>query len=292
MHEKTAKSILSAENGMNIYRGCTHGCIYCDARSSCYQMNHQFEDIEVKINAPELLEKALKSKRKKCMIGTGAMSDPYLHIEENLGLTRKCLEIIDYYGFGLSIQTKSDRILRDLDLLKSIHKKSKCVVQMTMTTYDEELCKIIEPHVCTTKRRAEVLNIMKEEGIPTICWLTPILPYINDTEENIKGILDYCIEAKVYGILYFDVGMTLRDGDRQYYYRKLDEHFPGLKNTYIKKFGSAYQVPSPKRKQLNELIKQQCSKNNIVCNTNQLFEYMHLYEDKQAGEQLSLFDLF
>lgn len=292
MHEKTAKSILSAENGMNIYRGCTHGCIYCDARSSCYQMNHPFEDIEVKINAPELLEKALKSKRKKCMIGTGAMSDPYLHIEENLGLTRKCLEIIDYYGFGLSIQTKSDRILRDLDLLKSIHKKSKCVVQMTMTTYDEELCKIIEPHVCTTKRRAEVLNIMKEEGIPTICWLTPILPYINDTEENIKGILDYCIEAKVYGILYFDVGMTLRDGDRQYYYRKLDEHFPGLKNTYIKKFGSAYQVPSPKWKQLNELIKQQCSKNNIVCNTNQLFEYMHLYEDKQAGEQLSLFDLF
>ncbi len=292
MHEKTAKSILSAENGMNIYRGCTHGCIYCDARSSCYQMNHPFEDIEVKINAPELLEKALKSKRKKCMIGTGAMSDPYLHIEENLGLTRKCLEIIDYYGFGLSIQTKSDRILRDLDLLKSIHKKSKCVVQMTMTTYDEELCKIIEPHVCTTKRRAEVLNIMKEEGIPTICWLTPILPYINDTEENIEGILDYCIEAKVYGILYFDVGMTLRDGDRQYYYRKLDEHFPGLKNTYIKKFGSAYQVPSPKRKQLNELIKQQCSKNNIVCNTNQLFEYMHLYEDKQAGEQLSLFDLF
>lgn len=292
MHKKTAKSILSAENGMNIYRGCTHGCIYCDARSSCYQMNHQFEDIEVKINAPELLEKALKSKRKKCMIGTGAMSDPYLHIEENLGLTRKCLEIIDYYGFGLSIQTKSDRILRDLDLLKSIHKKSKCVVQMTMTTYDEELCKIIEPHVCTTKRRAEVLNIMKEEGIPTICWLTPILPYINDTDENIEGILDYCIEAKVYGILYFDVGMTLRDGDRQYYYWKLDEHFPGLKNTYIKKFGSAYQVPSPKRKQLNELIKQQCSKNNIVCNTNQLFEYMHLYEDKQAGEQLSLFDLF
>lgn len=139
MHEKTAKSILSAENGMNIYRSCTHGCIYCDARSSCYQMHHQFEDIEVKINAPELLEKALKSKRKKCMIGTGAMSDPYLHIEENLGLTRKCLEIIDYYGFGLSIQTKSDRILRDLDLLKSIHKKSKCVVQMTMTTYDEKL---------------------------------------------------------------------------------------------------------------------------------------------------------
>lgn len=292
MHEKNAKSILSAQNGMNIYRGCTHGCIYCDARSSCYQMDHDFEDIEVKINAPELLERALKSKRKKCMIGTGAMSDPYLHAEEKLGLTRRCLELIDYYGFGLSIQTKSDRILRDLDLLKSIHRKSKCVVQMTMTTYDEELCKVIEPNVCTTKRRAEVLNIMREEGIPTICWLTPILPYINDTEENIRGILNYCIEAKVYGILFFDIGVTLRDGDREYFYRKLDEHLPGLKRTYIKKFGSAYEVPSPQRKQLKEIIEQTCKEQGMVCNTKQLFEYMHLYEDKQAGEQLSLFDIY
>ena len=292
MHEKIAKSILSARNGMNIYRGCTHGCIYCDARSNCYQMDHEFEDIEVKINAPELLEKALKSKRKKCMIGTGAMSDPYLHIEEQLGLTRRCLELIEYYGYGLAIQTKSDRILRDLDLLKSIHRKSKCVVQITMTTYDDELCKVIEPHVCTTKRRAEVLNIMKEEGIPTICWMTPILPYINDTEENIRGILDYCIEAKVYGILFFDIGVTLRDGDRQYFYRKLDEHFPGLKETYIRKFGSAYEVPSPNRNYLKELVRQECKKQGIVCDANQLFEYMHLYEDKQAGEQLSLFDFY
>ncbi|MBQ2801988.1 MAG: radical SAM protein [Lachnospiraceae bacterium] len=290
MHEKIAKSILSARNGMNIYRGCTHGCIYCDARSTCYQMEHEFEDIEVKINAPELLEKILKGKRKKCMIGTGAMSDPYLHAEEKLGLTRKCLELIDYYGYGLSILTKSDRILRDLDLLKSIHRKSKCVVQMTMTTYHEELCKVIEPHVCTTKRRAEVLNIMREEGIPTICWMTPILPYINDTEENIRGILDYCIEARVYGILFFDIGVTLRDGDRQYFYRKLDEFFPGLKETYIRQFGSAYEVPSPNRNYLKELVRQECKKQGIVCDTNRLFEYMHLYEDKQAGEQLSLFD--
>ena len=131
MHEKQVKSILSAQNGMNLYRGCTHGCIYCDARSTCYQMDHAFEDIEVKSNAAELLEKALKSKRKKCMIGTGAMSDPYLHLEKRLCLTRRSLELIDYYGFGLSIQTKSDLILRDLDLLKSINRKTKCVVSMT-----------------------------------------------------------------------------------------------------------------------------------------------------------------
>ena len=116
MHEVEAKGILSAQNGMNIYRGCSHGCIYCDARSTCYQMDHPFEDIEVKINAPMLLEQALRKKRKRCMIGTGAMSDPYLHLEKKLGLTRRCIELIDAYGFGLTIQTKSDLILRDLDL--------------------------------------------------------------------------------------------------------------------------------------------------------------------------------
>ena len=276
---------------MNIYRGCSHGCIYCDARSTCYQMEHEFEDIEVKINAPQLLEQALKRKRKKCMIATGAMSDPYLHLEEKLCLTRQCLELIDYYGFGVSILTKSDLILRDLDLLKSIHRKSKCVVQMTMTTYDEELCKVLEPNVCTTKRRAEVLNIMKEEGIPTICWLTPILPYINDTPENIQGILDYCIQAKVYGILFFDIGVTLRDGDRQYFYHKLDQHFKGLKQTYMKEFGNAYEVPSPNRRNLIKLLQCESKKNGIVCDSQQLFEYMHSYEDKQAGIQLSLFDM-
>ena len=145
MHEIKAKGILSAQNGMNIYRGCTHGCIYCDARSTCYQMDHAFEDIEVKINAPELLE----------------------------------------------------------------------------------------PNVCTTARRIEVLNILKEEGIPTIVWMTPILPFINDTEENILSLLDECRKAGVYGIMTFGVGVTLRDGDRQYFYRKLDEHFPGMKERYI-----------------------------------------------------------
>ena len=147
MHFVEAKGILSSGNGMNLYRGCTHGCIYCDSRSKCYGFNHAFEDIEVKGNAPELLEKALRSKRKKCMIGTGAMCDPYMHCEEELELTRKCLEVIERYGYGVAIQTKSDRILRDLELLKRIHEKAKCVVQMTLTTYDETLCRIVEPNV-------------------------------------------------------------------------------------------------------------------------------------------------
>ena len=290
MHEVEAKHILSAQNGMNIYRGCSHGCIYCDARSTCYQMNHAFEDIEVKKNATELLESALRSKRKKCVIGTGAMCDPYLHIEKELRLTRRCLELIDEYGFGLAIQTKSDMILRDLDLLKSINRKSKCVVQMTLTTYDEDLCKIVEPNVCTTARRIEVLDIMREEGIPTVVWMTPILPFINDTQENILGLLEACRKTQVYGIIIFQLGLTLRDGDRQYYYAKLDQHFPGLKERYKRVYGNAYELPVPEQKELMKLIRQKCDESGIVCDEAKIFQCMHEYEDKQAGKQLTLFD--
>lgn len=289
MHNIYPKSILSPKNGMNLYRGCTHGCIYCDARSTCYQMDHVFEDIAVKINAPELLEQALRRKRNKCMIGTGAMSDPYLHAEKDLKLTRRCLELIEEYGFGLAIQTKSDLILRDLDLLKRINQKTKCVVQMTLTTYDENLCKILEPNVCTTKRRAEVLNILRDEGIPTICWMTPILPFLNDTEENIRGILNYCVEAKVYGIIQFGIGVTLRDGDRQYFYNKLDKHFPGVQEKYIEKYGNAYELPSPNQPHLLKVLTEECRKNNMVYEVGALFQYMAQFEDKQAGEQMTLF---
>ena len=291
MHEVYAKSILSAKNGMNLYRGCSHGCIYCDSRSTCYQMNHPFSDIEIKINAPELLEQALKKKRKRCMIGTGSMCDPYLHLEKEYELTRKCLALIDHYNFGVSLLTKSDLILRDLDLLKSIHRKSKCVVQMTITTYNEALCKIIEPNVCTTKRRFEVLNILKEEGIPTIVWMTPLLPFINDTRENIENILAGCVQANVYGILLFDIGLTLRDGNREYFYKNLDTYFPGLKEKYIASYGNAYEVASPNRKELLLLIQNTCKAHGIICDPAALFTYMNTYEDKQAGTQLSLFDL-
>ena len=292
MFEVNVKSILSAGNGMNLFRGCSHGCIYCDARSTCYQIHpdRPFEDIEIKKNAPQLLELALRRKRERCMIGTGGMSDPYIPLEKELGLTRRCLELIDEYGFGLAIQTKSDLILRDLDLLKSIHRKTKCVVQITLTTHDEALCRKLEPHVCTTKRRAEVLDILREEGIPTVCWMTPILPFINDTEENIHGILDYCIHAKTYGILTFGIGVTLRDGDRQYFYRKLDEHFPGMKQKYIQTYGNAYEIPSPSQASLMRLVRKACAQHGIENNTNRIFAYMNRFEDTLAGEQLSLFD--
>lgn len=290
MHYKEVKAILSPSNGMNLYRGCLHGCIYCDARSTCYNMQHDFEDIEVKANVVELLEKTLAHKRNKGMIGTGGMSDPYLHLEKELQHTRKCLEIIDRYEFGLAIQTKSDLILRDLDLLKHINEKTKCVVQMTLTTYDDELCKIIEPNVCVTSRRAEVLNIMRDNGIPTIVWMTPILPFINDTEENIRGLIQYCAEAKVYGILLWNMGVTLREGDREYFYQKLDEHFPGMKKRYINKYGNQYMLTSPNNDKLMSILRQECKKYGIVCDSNGLFEYMKRYETKVNIEQMSIFD--
>lgn len=288
MHKVNVKGILSAKNGMNIYRGCLHGCIYCDSRSLCYQMNHKFEDIEVKANAVGLLENTLRRKRNKCMIGTGAMSDPYMPIEEKLGNMRKCLEVIERYGFGVTMITKSTKVLRDLDLLKKINEKSKCVVQMTLTTYDEDLCRIVEPNVETTYEIFRALEILHDNGIPTVVWLCPILPFINDTEENIRGILDYCVRAKVKGIINFDMGVTLRDGNREYFYKKLDEHFPGLKEKYIRMYGNSYQLSSPNSRQLNMIYKSECIKNGIMCDVNECFEYLNKYEDKYGGEQISL----
>lgn len=288
MHFTDAKTILSAKNGMNIYRGCTHGCIYCDSRSDCYQINHVFEDIEVKQNVPELLEDALRRKRKPCMIGTGAMCDPYMHCEESLSHTRKCLEIIDKYGCGVAIQTKSDLILRDIDLLEQINRHSKAVVQMTLTTYDENLCRIIEPNVCTTHRRYEVLREFQKRGISTVVWLCPVLPYINDTEENLRGILDYCFDAGVVGIINFGFGVTLRSGNREYFYKKLDEHFPGMKERYKERFGDSYECSSDNSAKLWSMFKRECKSHGVMCEPNEIFAYLNEYPTQ--NEQLSLFD--
>lgn len=291
MHFVDVKGILSAKNGMNLYRGCSHGCIYCDSRSKCYHMEHAFEDIEVKANAIELLEQELKRKRKKCMIGTGSMTDPYIPIEEELGHVRKAMELVEQYGFGFSLITKSNRILRDIDLLKRINDKTKCVVQMTLTTFDEELCKKIEPNVCTTKERFEVLMKLKEAGIPTVVWFSPILPFLNDTEENVRGILNYCIEAGVKGIICFDMGVTLRDGNREYFYENLDRLFPGMKEKYIHTYGNQYVLSSPAGNELMKLFHGICEKHGILHNVNQVFAYINAFEEKCDYVQLSLLDI-
>ena len=242
MHFVNAKGILNGNGGycgMNIYRGCTHGCIYCDSRSRCYQFAHPFEDVEVKQNAPELLEKALKAKRKKCMIGT--------------------------------------------------NRSAKCVVQMTLTTYDDDLCRILEPHVCNTKRRIEVLEEMQKRGIPTIVWITPILPFINDTEENITSILNECVRAGVKGIIDFGMGLTLREGDREYYYAALDRYFPGMKERYIMQYGNSYEIPSPNARKLTEIFKKTCKAGGIMSSPDECFRFMNDLPEKYT--QMSIFDL-
>ncbi len=289
MHNVKAKSILSAKNGMNLYRGCVHGCIYCDSRSRCYHMDHDFEDIEIKENAIELLEGTLKRKRKKCMIGTGSMTDPYIPIESEIGNVRKALTLAYKYGFGFTLITKSNRVLRDIDLLKKINTQSKCVVQMTLTTYDEDLCKKLEPNVSTTKERFEALVKLRDAGIPTVVWLCPILPFINDTHENISRILDYCIEAKVYGVICFGMGVTLREGSREHFYTQLDRLFPQMKERYIATYGNQYMVNSFNNNELMKMFHDKCERNGIVHNNKKIFDYLSSFEEKLPDRQLSLF---
>ena len=287
MHYADYKTILSPKNGMNLYRGCTHGCIYCDSRSRCYQINHDFEDIEVKRDAARILDGQLRRKRKACVVGTGGMCDPYLHLESELRLTRECLELIERRGFGLAIHTKSDRILRDMDILRRINAKAKCVVQVTLTTYDEALCRLIEPEVSTSLERFRVLRAMRDEGIPTVVWLCPILPFINDTEENLRGILDYCVRAAVRGIVCFGFGVTLREGNREYFYARLDEKFPGVRQKYESRFGGAYVCDSPRQDSLMSVFRAECEKHGIAHRQDEVFAYMRRLEPKE--QQFALF---
>ena len=287
MHFVKAKTILSARNGMNLYRGCQHGCIYCDSRSRCYGMEHPFEDIEVKENALELLEAALRSKRKPCMIGTGSMSDPYMPLEKQLNMTRKSLELIEKYGFGATLITKSDLVLRDLPVLRRINGKTKAVVQMTLTTADEDLCRILEPNVATTARRAEVLKALQQAGIPTVVWMCPIVPFLNDTEENIRRIVNLCAGTGVKGIIHFGMGLTLREGNREYFYAQLDRHFPGLKERYIRTYGNAYELLSPDWRRLEQVFREECDRNGIWRDNDRIFRFLSEFEEK--SEQLSLF---
>lgn len=289
MHYAKAKTILSKNNGMNLYRGCTHGCIYCDSRSNVYNMKHDFEDIEIKENSIELLRKALQKKREKCMIGTGSMTDPYVPIEKDLKYVRKSLELIYRYGHGFTCITKSDLVLRDLDLLTKINNKAKAVVQITLSCTDDNISKIIEPNVISTNKRIKVLEKLDKEGIPSVVWLCPILPYITDTQENINEILEACVSTNVKGVICFGMGMTLRDGNREYYYKKLDEHFPGLKKKYQKRYADNYSIASPKNRELMSIFRDVTTKHDIMNNPNEIFRYLHTVPKKNKTYQSKLF---
>ena len=287
MHFVDAKSLLTRHNGMNLYRGCAHGCVYCDSRSKCYQFTHPFEDIEVKQNAPALLEDILKKRRRRIVLSTGSMSDPYQPCEAELQLTRRCLERIERYGFGASVITKSDLVLRDLELFDRIHRKAKAVLQMTLTVADDDLSRALEPNVCTTSRRYEVLKAFQRQGIPTVVWMTPILPFLTDTEENVRRILDYCFDAGVKGVVCFGMGLTLRDGNREYFYAALDRRFPGLSDEYRRHYGNAYEAASPNADKLLRIFHAECETHGVLHDPEACFRY--IADMPEQHEQLSLF---
>jgi DNA repair photolyase len=269
---------------MNIYKGCNHGCIYCDSRSDCYKVDN-FDEVRAKENALNIIERELKSKRRKGVIGTGAMSDPYNPLEKDYCLTKGALELIDKYRFGVSIATKSDLIIRDLHILKSIQVHSPVLAKVTITTYDDSLCKKIEPNAALSSKRFEAINELSNHGIFTGILLMPILPFLEDSEENIIGIINFAHESGA-KFIYPAFSVTLRQNQRDWYYKKLDEQFPDLKQKYITQFKNEYECRSPKAKTLWELFRKECEKFGILYNMDEIImAYKHEYEDIQ----LSLF---
>lgn len=269
---------------MNIYRGCCHGCIYCDSRSECYRIDN-FDVIRAKENALALINKELKSKKRTGVIGTGAMSDPYNPFEREYKLTRGALELINTYGFGVSLITKSDLIIRDIDILKKIKSHSPVLVKITITTCSDELCKKIEPNVAVSSKRFSAIKELSKNGVFAGILLMPVLPFLEDDEENIRSIVSQAYEngAK---FIFPAFGVTLRQNQRDWYYKKLDEKFPGIKQKYIKQFGNNYECYSPKAKQLWNIFKEDCERYGIVY---KMSDIIKAYKKGYEKDQLSLF---
>ena len=285
-----AKSIVSgyAENNnwfgnnynMNIYKGCCHGCIYCDSRSECYHVDN-FDQVRAKENALTLIYHDIKSKRKTGVIGTGAMSDPYNPFEKEYRLTRGALKIINEYGFGVSIATKSDLITRDIDLLKNIKEHSPVLAKITITTCDDELCRKIEPDAVPSSKRFAAIRQLSDNGIFTGVLMMPILPFIEDNEENISTIIHMAYEngAK---FIYPAFGMTLRQNQREWYFEKLDILFPGLKQKYLKLYADSYQCSSPDAARLKYVFKRECERLGLLYKMKDIIKaYKQGYYDKQ-----------
>lgn len=271
---------------MNIYKGCCHGCIYCDSRSECYRVEN-FDEVRAKENALALIERELKSKRRTGVVGTGAMSDPYNPFEKQYMLTRGALELINKYKFGSAIATKSNLVTRDIDILKSIQIHSPVIVKITITSFDDELCKKIEPNVAVSSKRFSAIKELSENELFAGILMMPILPFLEDNEENIKNIITSAHESGA-KFIYPAFGVTLRQNQRDWYYNKLDENFPGIKQKYINQFGNSYGCSSPNGNKLKQIFKALCKKYNMLYKMNDIIkEYKKGYDDKQ----LSIFDL-
>ena len=270
---------------MNLYKGCPFGCIYCDSRCEAYHIDN-FDEVRIKENAIEILEEELKSKGLKGVVSFGSLSDPYNKEEENLWLTRQALELILKYGFGVSIDTKSDLILRDIDLLKEIAKKNSVIIKISIITYDDELAKKIEPNVISSTRRFEVLKKLRKEGLYAGVLMTPVLPFLTDTEENILNMIVKSKECDA-KFIYTKMGMNLKTNQRDYYYNALDILYPGLKEDYIAVYGNKNFCNSLHYRHLMELYLKKCSENKILTDMDMIIE--DYKKEIPQNEQMSLF---
>ncbi|MEG0240751.1 SPL family radical SAM protein [Anaerorhabdus sp.] len=270
---------------MNIYRGCCHGCIYCDSRSDCYHVEN-FDEVRAKEDALRIIRDDLRRKKVRGVVGTGAMSDPYNPFEEKEQLTRHALELINAYGFGVEIATKSDLIVRDIDVLKEIKEHSPVLVNITITTMDDELCKIIEPNVCVSSKRFEALKKLSDAGINTGILLMPNLPWLTDSDENILELVKKAYECGV-KYIYSGFGVTLRMNQRDYFYNKLDQYFPGLKEKYQKKYRDNYSCAIPMVKTKCKMFTEACNKYGIIYDMKRI---VRDYQQPYKKSQLSIFD--
>lgn len=278
---KKPSSWFGVKYNMNIYRGCEHQCIYCDSRSECYRIEN-FHHVQVKVNAPALLRKELSKKRETGTIGTGAMSDPYTMAEKEYKLTRQALEIIAEFRYPLNIITKSNLILRDVEILQEIN-RIYAAVSFTLTTTDDALAKKIEPHAPLPSERLKAMGILSELGITTCVTMMPILPWIEDNKENILEIVK---KSHEYGAKHIvsGIGMTLRDRQRAYYYQRLQADFPGLKEKYEKRYGTNYSCSPQNSKVLKQVFNEACSKYGISTD-------MPSYHKKVSQVQMSFLDI-
>jgi DNA repair photolyase len=282
---RTPQGWFGCDFNMNIYKGCCHGCIYCDSRSECYGIDN-FDEVRAKSNAVALIESELKAKRKGGVIATGAMSDPYNPFEKKYNLTRDALKLVDRYGFGISPITKSDLITRDIDIYKSIKSHSPVIVRITATTFDDALSSKLEPHVVPTSKRLNALSELSKTGVFSGILLIPVLPYINDTEENVTNIIKATAEAGG-KFIYPLFGVTLRQNQRDYFYSKLDKQFSGIKQKYINTFGNSYECKSPNSDKLLESFMAQCKKYGLLY---KMRDIISAYRDPYDNRQMSFFE--
>jgi len=269
---------------MNIYRGCSHGCIYCDSRSDCFQ-NTDFDTVKPKENALEIIRDDLRRKVKKGVVGTGAMSDPYNPLEEKLNLTRNSLELINAFGFGVSLTTKSGLIARDADILRDINSHSPVIVKFSVSSADDELCKKLEPNVFGARERFSAMRELSERGIFCGVMMIPILPFVTDNEDNIVQILRMARESGA-RFVYTHMSMTLRKGSRGYYYQQLDELFPNVSEKYRKKYGNRYNCVPTNSKKLWGVFTSECERLGLLYDMKAI---IHNYKAGYGSKQISLF---